>query len=101
VVGGIGGIGKSVCQWLVRHGAKNLIIMSRSAKSAKNQVFIDEMASLGCKVYASGCDISEPSAMAAAVQDCASKMPPIKGVIQGAMVLQVSNCPRNYTLCSH
>ncbi|KAI9872084.1 MAG: hypothetical protein M1823_008265, partial [Watsoniomyces obsoletus] len=64
--------------------------MSRSAKSAKNQSFIDEMASLGCKVYASGCDISEPSEMAAAVQDCASEMPPIRGVIQGAMVLQDS-----------
>ncbi|KAK3361248.1 hypothetical protein B0T24DRAFT_725001 [Lasiosphaeria ovina] len=31
VVGGFGGIGRSVCRWLVEHGAKTLVVISRTA----------------------------------------------------------------------
>jgi NAD(P)-dependent dehydrogenase (short-subunit alcohol dehydrogenase family) len=33
IVGGIGGIGRSLCEWMVDHGAKHVIIMSRGASS--------------------------------------------------------------------
>jgi aryl carrier-like protein len=74
---------------MVKHGAKNLIVLSRSANSPKTIPFIVEMEKVGCKVKAVGCDISNESALAKALEECARDMPQIRGVIQGAMVLQV------------
>lgn len=89
VIGGVGGIGKSVCQWLARHGAKQIIVVSRSARLDKIQPFVSDMAELGCAVHAVGCDIADATALFKALDGCAHELPPIRGVIQGAMVLQV------------
>ena len=78
---------------MANHGAKNLIILSRSANAQeKAGPFVAEMEKVGCTVKAIGCDISDESELAKALEDCAQNMPPIRGVIQGAMVLQV--CPQ-------
>jgi hypothetical protein len=50
---------------------------------------IHEVAKPGCKVKAIGCDISIKSDLARVLAECAQYMPFIRGVIQGAMVLQV------------
>jgi len=72
------------------HGAKNLIVLSRSANAHEKALpFSAEMAKVGCKVKAIGCDISEESELAKALEACRQEMPPIRGVIQGAMVLKV------------
>jgi NADPH:quinone reductase-like Zn-dependent oxidoreductase len=89
VVGGLGGIGRSVCQWLAQRGAKNLIILSRSANAEKIRPFSEEMQQIGCKIYPVACDISDSTSMACALEACRNNMPPIRGIIQGAMVLQV------------
>lgn len=90
IVGGLGGIGRSVCHWMTDHGAKNLIVLSRSANAEeKARLFMVEMEKVECKVKAVGCDISNESELAKALRECAQDMPPIRGVIQGAMVLQV------------
>lgn len=47
------------------------------------------MGKLGCKVNGIGCDISNALDLAIALKVCARDMPPIRGVIQGAMVLEV------------
>ena len=90
VVGGLGGIGRSVCEWLINHGARNLIVMSRSASVEKIRPFAEEMAQRGCQVYASPCDIANKQSVETAFNDCDLNMPPIRGVIQGAMVLHDS-----------
>lgn len=91
VVGGLGGIGRSVCQWLAQRGAQNIIVLSRSANADKIRPFSEEMQHMGCKIYPVACDISDSVSMARAMEDCRNNMPPIRGVIQGAMVLQVGN----------
>ncbi|KAI9879283.1 MAG: hypothetical protein M1830_009013 [Pleopsidium flavum] len=91
IVGGLGGIGRSVCHWMADHGARNLIVLSRSANAQeKAGPFLAEMEKVGCRVKAIGCDISDESELAKALGACAQEMPPIRGVIQGAMVLQDS-----------
>lgn len=91
VVGGLGGIGRSISQWIVRKGAKNLILLSRGAASQPNsRAFIDELGATGCKIMIRNCDIAERSDLARVISDCAKEMPPVRGVIQGAMVLRVS-----------
>lgn len=73
---------------MVDRGAKNLIVLSRSAGN-KARPMIVEMMKRGCKVKAVACDISVDSNLAQAIESCKYDMPPIRGVIQGAMVLQV------------
>ena len=90
VVGGLGGIGRSVCLWMADHGARNIVVVSRSASSpGKTAPFLAEMAKFGCRVKLAGCDISDESHLARVLRSCVQEMPPIRGVIQGAMVLQV------------
>lgn len=73
-------------------GARNLIVLSRSALAQEKAIpFVAEMDKVGCKVRAVGCDISDPCQLEAALAICAREMPPISGVIQGAMVLQVGS----------
>lgn len=73
---------------MVDRGVRNLIIVSRSA-GGKARPAIAEMEKRGCKVKAIGCDISVESDVIRALEECKHDMPPIRGVIQGAMVLQV------------
>jgi len=94
VVGGFGGIGQSVSLWLANHGAKNLIILSRSANAADNATpLLSELEKLGCRVKAVRCDITDEVDVGRAVQVCNADMPPVRGIIQGAMVLQVGISP--------
>ena len=80
------------------HGAKNLVILSRSANTQKADTFVTEMEKLGCKTKAIGCDISDALQLNKSLNLCLQEMPQIRGVVQGAMVLQVS-MQRLYTEC--
>ncbi|KAK0617489.1 hypothetical protein B0T14DRAFT_484399 [Immersiella caudata] len=87
VVGGFGGVGRSVCEWMVDRGARHIIIMSRNARI--DSFFADMQQRDKVEIRAVCCDISNASELAAALAGCAD-MPTIRGVIQGAMSLQDS-----------
>jgi NAD(P)-dependent dehydrogenase (short-subunit alcohol dehydrogenase family) len=80
----MGGIGRSLCEWVVDRGAKHLVIMSRNARMDSF------LAELQCNVRAVACDVSDETQLATALASC-TNMPPIRGVFQAAMVLQVSS----------
>jgi acyl transferase domain-containing protein/NADPH:quinone reductase-like Zn-dependent oxidoreductase/ubiquinone/menaquinone biosynthesis C-methylase UbiE len=97
VVGGVGGIGRSIAHWLVKQGAKNLVLVSRSAGDLdleKNQntegaLFIRELRSAGCRVKPVSCDIALASSLAKTLRACEDDgLPPVRGVVQGAMLLR-------------
>ncbi|KAH7019732.1 putative FSP1 [Ilyonectria destructans] len=92
LVGGVGGIGRCVANWLVAIGAKNLILLSRSARTTVgNSDFVQGLAKAGCRVEAISCDISRDDDLTQALRTCqAIGLPAIRGVIQAAMVLQDS-----------
>ncbi|KAL2829478.1 hypothetical protein BDW59DRAFT_159066 [Aspergillus cavernicola] len=88
LIGGLGGIGRSMTRWLIQHRAKNLILLSRSAASRpETQILIDEYAKLGCNVVVRNCDVASLQDLAKVLNACAKDLPPIRGVIQGAMLL--------------
>lgn len=91
VVGGFGGIGQSVCLWLAEHGARNIIVLSRSANASERASgLLDELTKLQCRVKAISCDIADEADVQRAVESCKADMPPVRGLIQGAMALRVS-----------
>ncbi|KAK8023336.1 hypothetical protein PG991_006575 [Apiospora marii] len=97
IVGGVGGIGRSVAHWLVSHGARNLILISRSAsdleleknKDTEGALFVRELREMGCRVLPVSCDISIASSLTTALRASADAgLPPVRGVVQGAMLLR-------------
>ncbi|OBT39594.1 Type I Iterative Polyketide synthase (PKS) [Pseudogymnoascus sp. WSF 3629] len=90
LVGGLGGIGRSVITWMIEHGAKNLILLSRSAGDVqKTGRFVAQtMEETGCQIKAISCNVSDSVDLASALQKCRGQLPPIRGIVQAAMVLQ-------------
>ena len=89
LVGGLGGLGRSLSSLLVNNGARNLCFLSRSgASSTAAQTIVTELESRGVNVEVLSCDVGDEDSLKAALDICANGMPPIKGVIQGAMVLR-------------
>ncbi|RHZ73806.1 hypothetical protein CDV55_100878 [Aspergillus turcosus] len=92
IVGGLGGIGKSVSNLLVERGARHLILLSRNAASPKpeSEAFVRQLRMAGANVVLKSCSIADQAQLSEVIADCARSMPPIKGVIQSAMVLRDS-----------
>ncbi|KAL4905457.1 hypothetical protein BDW74DRAFT_185021 [Aspergillus multicolor] len=102
IVGGVGGIGRSIAHWLVAHGARNLILLSRSAgaldspenRNTESARFVRELRESvrgGCRVKPVSCDISLASEVVIALRACADAgLPPVRGIVQGAMLLRDS-----------
>ena len=94
IVGGLGGIGRSMCHWMASRGAKHIAVLSRSAAaSGGSGAFIKELANFGVTVTPIGCDVSDSVALGHAIAQYEKEMPTIRGVIQGAMVLAVRTLP--------
>ena len=91
LVGGLGGLGRSLAGLLVRLGARHLCFISRSgATSIEAKAFIQSMASLHVDVVVYQCDIANLSALRAVFDDHSSNQPPLKGAFQCAMALHDS-----------
>ncbi|KAL6237472.1 hypothetical protein BDW75DRAFT_238260 [Aspergillus navahoensis] len=89
LVGGAGGIGRSMAHWLVSHGARNLIVLSRGAETSPAAVALAaELDALGCRVKIISCDASAKAELSKAIESCSMDLPPVRGVIHSAMVLQ-------------
>lgn len=91
IVGGLGGIGRSVARWAVDHGAKHLILLSRSAATGPHsQALREELTALGANVATRNCDAADMNSLKSVLSECQKTMPPVRGVVHGGMVLQVS-----------
>ncbi|KAL2835135.1 polyketide synthase [Aspergillus cavernicola] len=89
IVGGSGGLGRAIMRWMADRRAKNIILLSRSGASSKAAASImAELRTRGVNIVAFACDASSESNLASVLDDCTRSMPPIKGCINAAMVLQ-------------
>ena len=90
LAGGLGGLGRSIAQWMADKGVKNLVFISRSGdKKEEARLVVEDLRASGVTTLVFACDISDEGQMNDIVKECSRSLPPIKGVIQGAMVLQV------------
>ncbi|KAL8339056.1 hypothetical protein RB598_007393 [Gaeumannomyces tritici] len=90
VVGGTGGIGRSIARWMTQKGARHITLVSRSAKVApKVAQLIDEARSEhGARIVVSQCDVSLAADVEKMIAElAAAQMPAVKGVIHSAMIL--------------
>ncbi|KAI1372084.1 hypothetical protein F4677DRAFT_433407 [Hypoxylon crocopeplum] len=86
LVGLTGGLGLSLCEWMVQRGARYFVTTSR--KPNVEAAWLDEMRAKGVSIKISACDITQRDEVVALHAEICSSMPPIAGVAQGAMVLR-------------
>lgn len=89
LAGGLGGIGRSLSTWMVANGARNLIFVSRSGVSNDAaRELVSTLMGKGVRVEVLQCDIADEVRLFDSLNAVLKSMPPIRGVIQGAMVLR-------------
>ncbi|KGO64902.1 Acyl transferase/acyl hydrolase/lysophospholipase [Penicillium italicum] len=86
LVGLTGGLGLSLCQWMIGQGARYIALSSRNPKI--DDQWLQRMAANGCTVRVFSNDITNRESVQATYRNISETMPPIAGVAQGAMVLQ-------------
>src|SRR5690606_19398543 len=89
VTGGLSGFGFRTAQWLAEHGARHLALVSRSGPASDEaaQQALAALQARGVAVHAAACDVTDAQAMAHLLQQLAADMPPVKGVVHAAMVI--------------
>ncbi len=88
LVGCLGGLGRSLCRWMVARGARNFVFIGRTgADKPQAQKLVRWLESTGAGATVIRGDISKADDVAAAVAACKT---PIGGVVQGAMALRDS-----------
>ncbi|KAH6888171.1 putative polyketide synthase, partial [Thelonectria olida] len=89
IAGGFGGLGRSLARRMVSQGAKNLIILSRSGATSEDaKKLVGELQDAGVQVDAMACDLTNGAALKERMDEALKRLPPIRGVIQAAMVLE-------------
>lgn len=89
LVGGLGGIGRALAQFMASEGCKNLAFVSRSGDSKPEAIStLSELHEKGVRASAYACDIADRASLESTIEKIRIQMPQIKGVIQSAMVLQ-------------
>lgn len=92
IAGGLGGLGRALVSWLADCDARNIMTLSRSgARDARSAEVVDQMGLKGVKVAAKVCDISSESQLMEVLQEInGGLLPPVRGIIQSAMILRDS-----------
>ncbi|RFU23814.1 hypothetical protein B7463_g12524, partial [Scytalidium lignicola] len=90
LVGGMGGLGRATALWMLAKGARNFIFASRSGLDRPEaQDLKATLEASRARVVVCKCDVSRKADLED-LKRRISGLPPVKGVIQGAMVLQDS-----------
>ncbi|KAJ6044919.1 uncharacterized protein N7446_003115 [Penicillium canescens] len=84
LVGGLGGLGRAVAQWVVDNGARYLVFLSRSTRRGHDR-FVHDLALQGCQALLVQGDIAS---LADAQRAVSASPKPIAGVFHLAMVIQ-------------
>ncbi|KAI1805191.1 hypothetical protein F4811DRAFT_517009 [Daldinia bambusicola] len=90
IVGGLGGLGRSIIRWMCQRGARNLVVVTRRGieqSSSAAQNLISTLTECGINVQPLACDISDKSQVTRLVEHIASVSPgtPLKGIIHAAV----------------
>ena len=88
ITGGLGGLGLSAARWLAQRGAGSLLLAGRTGAVEPRQV--DALAALratGVQVRVLAVDVADADALSSALDAVALDLPPVRGVIHAAGVL--------------
>ena len=87
ITGGLGGLGLETARWMAREGARNIVLMGRRPPDAKSAAVLNELTLGGARIAIERCDVSDETALAASLGRISRSMPPLRGVVHAAGVL--------------
>jgi acyl transferase domain-containing protein/NADPH:quinone reductase-like Zn-dependent oxidoreductase/acyl carrier protein len=87
IVGGLHGLGLMTAQWLAEKGARHIVLSGRHEPDAESAEVIRGLESKGVQVRVAKADVSNPETMARLLADTRATMPPLRGVVNSAIVL--------------
>jgi NADPH:quinone reductase-like Zn-dependent oxidoreductase/SAM-dependent methyltransferase/acyl carrier protein len=88
ITGGLGGFGLTVARWMVDHGARNLVLLGRSGSSSDEaRGATTAMRDQGANIVVVSADVTRHDDIARVLEDIRQHMPPLRGVVHAAMVL--------------
>lgn len=90
ITGGTRGIGLNLASWMIENGAHNLVLLGRSGSSGSDvQKFMKQYEGTDIHVRAMACDVGSRAALASVLENI-KDLPPVRGVVHGALQLNVS-----------
>ncbi|KAI5457747.1 hypothetical protein BGZ63DRAFT_474832 [Mariannaea sp. PMI_226] len=89
IIGGTGGIGRSIARRLVLLGARHIVLLSRKG-AVTNEIrsLVQECKDMGASIYIEKCDATDYSQVRTLIEGLEKSLPPIRGLIHAAMVLK-------------
>ncbi|KAI0130517.1 polyketide synthase [Xylariales sp. AK1849] len=90
VIGGTGGLGRSMTKWMVGRGAGHILLLSRSGRKEGQVAALAEQLeqSHNAKIVVKACDVADVDSVASVLAFCNKEMPSIAGVVHAGMVLR-------------
>lgn len=94
IIGGTGGIGRSIARRLVQRGARHIVLLSRrDTVSAEVEQLTQESRQYEAFIHVKRCDATAKDEVSSLLAELERTLPPIRGVIHAAMVLKVGRHP--------
>ncbi|HIK08529.1 MAG TPA: type I polyketide synthase [Trichormus sp. M33_DOE_039] len=87
IAGGLRGLGLQVAAWMVEKGARHLALMARSQPTPAALEVLQKLEAVGAKIKVLQADISQAEEVGRAIAQLDQDMPPLRGVIHSAAVL--------------
>jgi NAD(P)-dependent dehydrogenase (short-subunit alcohol dehydrogenase family) len=98
LVGGLGGFGRGILQWMIAKGARNLAVWSRSGKAAPEaEALLSEYRHAGVNISIERCDITDMASVQSAVAIADGQAYPLKGVVHAAITF----CDQAFEMLSY
>jgi acyl transferase domain-containing protein/acyl carrier protein len=95
ITGGLGGFGLAVARWLADHGARHLVLIGRSGLSSPAaEAAVTALRESGVEVVVAAADVTAESQVAALLAEIRRSMPPLRGLVHAAMVLDDALLPQ-------
>ena len=87
ITGGLGGLGQCIARWMAERGARHLALAGRSGTSAETQAAVDQLRRDGVQMLVAKADVSQPDEVARLLETIDSSMPPLRGIVHAAGLL--------------
>ncbi|MBC6366466.1 type I polyketide synthase [Algoriphagus sp. AK58] len=87
ITGGLGGLGLVIAKWMVKKGARRLVLVGRSEPSPATLKILDTMHESGAEVIVAQADVSDFAQMESLFDKMGEHLPPLAGVIHAAGLL--------------
>src|SRR5262249_35005955 len=88
IAGGLGGVGLRMAEHLARQGVRHLVLLGRTSTEQARQRVHEIAHETSAQIRLEAVDICDRPSLRALIEDIEASMPPLKGVVHCAMVLE-------------